>query len=533
MPAQFTLPPDNRSVGSGNPPADMNAVVDALTAQGAVYNVLNAAYSGGADPTGVSDSAAAWQAAINAVPAGGGAVIVPPGTYKIASTVTSTAPGVYIVCPGGKGSAVVNFTGTGDCLRMYSATNYTPPSGVLGGGILGLLIDGTGAGAGSAALHIGDLYQLELNVAVRNFTGAASKGVWLDNNYHWTEQLTGKIWAEQCTTCVVFDNSANTSGVATGSFDRAVLDIFLDCKDKGNGVTFQAGALMVNSWLGIWGNINSSASGPFSVLTITGSTGGSFSRIAGSVLNVGVELNTNNLVLPKTITFGTAGLFSNSIQNCTGLLDFSGNLAMAAAVNATGGFQFSGTVYGDGVLAKANATPPPPPLLALAPSGATGQTFDRGMCASYTTALVSGQSYVSAIPLPGGLPITNLGVLVGSTGFATVTHGWLALLDSARVVLAVTADQTSSFGSVSTALPLPIAGSYTTAYSGLYYLAVCVVAGTMGVLSIANQPLNVANTTPPILAGTSTGSLTTPPAVSSTMGAITSNGIWRFYGYTS
>ena len=32
MPAPYTLPPDTRSVGSGNPPADVNAHTDALIA---------------------------------------------------------------------------------------------------------------------------------------------------------------------------------------------------------------------------------------------------------------------------------------------------------------------------------------------------------------------------------------------------------------------------------------------------------------------------------------------------------------------
>jgi hypothetical protein len=66
MPADYTLPPDTRAVGTGNPAGDMDAIVDALTAMGAVGNILNAAYAGGADPTGVADSTAAIQAAINA-----------------------------------------------------------------------------------------------------------------------------------------------------------------------------------------------------------------------------------------------------------------------------------------------------------------------------------------------------------------------------------------------------------------------------------------------------------------------------------
>ncbi len=80
MPAQFTLPPDTRSVGSGNPPADMNSVVDAITAMGAGLNILNAAFAGGADPGGTNDSTAAIQAAINAQ---AGPVDIPPGHYLV------------------------------------------------------------------------------------------------------------------------------------------------------------------------------------------------------------------------------------------------------------------------------------------------------------------------------------------------------------------------------------------------------------------------------------------------------------------
>lgn len=43
---------------------------------------------GGADPTGVTDSTATIQAAIDGLPATGGIVFIPPGTYKITSTLT-------------------------------------------------------------------------------------------------------------------------------------------------------------------------------------------------------------------------------------------------------------------------------------------------------------------------------------------------------------------------------------------------------------------------------------------------------------
>lgn len=85
--AAFTLPPATRAVGSADPPGDMNAVITALTALGALYNVLNAANGGGADPTGGTDVAAA----INAASAAGVAQL-PPGTFLLNSSTALTGP---------------------------------------------------------------------------------------------------------------------------------------------------------------------------------------------------------------------------------------------------------------------------------------------------------------------------------------------------------------------------------------------------------------------------------------------------------
>ena len=44
MPAQFTRRNETQIPGAGTPAPDVNNVVDAVKAQGAVFNVLNAAY---------------------------------------------------------------------------------------------------------------------------------------------------------------------------------------------------------------------------------------------------------------------------------------------------------------------------------------------------------------------------------------------------------------------------------------------------------------------------------------------------------
>lgn len=205
MPAQFTLPPDTRAVGSPDPANDMNAVIDALTAMGATLNVLNAAYSGGADPAGTNDSTSAIQAALNAVPAGGGVVYLPPGTYKVTSTLTSAVTPTYIQ-GAGRWATDINFTGTGDCIRMFNPLYGA--GGKWGGGVTGLYITGASAGAGSCGLHIGDGEQYYLDLAVEHFNGAGSIGIHLDNAIWWTEKAHGTIFARDCTSHVVFDVTA-------------------------------------------------------------------------------------------------------------------------------------------------------------------------------------------------------------------------------------------------------------------------------------------------------------------------------------
>jgi len=742
MPPQFTLPPDTRVVDQGNPPQDMNSVIDALTAQGIVENVLNAAYAGGADPTGVNDSAPAIQAAVNALPSAGGRIYLPAGTYKIASTITIAKAGVYLYGDGML-ATVINYTGSGDCIRMYSSLPYT--SG-WGGGIKGLTIDGTSASAGACGIHAGDIYQLQWDAGVRFFKGSGSKGIWFDNQYFWAEDMYGHLFVQQNTDNLIFDNSANLSGQATGSYARTNLIVVMDAKGVGNGVTLKNGAQLYAGDFSLQGNVDYSTTGTkYWVLTIAappsfsftatnaspcvftapgmyygngtnvflagsppsgftlgqsyfvvntniaagtfqlsatsgGAAIGSSSTGSGTVLtfqattlhnsqvNINVECNATTGIQPGTINFTSSGSATgfNNITGCTGIIDFTGNNALASAVNTFGNFFFEGPVTGDtqlwrslglgssaffnGALTngqtiftqgvqrsvvnttvnltgmvlqggssdtkltqlvvvenngngsitfassgtshiKNGATCVIPPLtsmmfqwrpdqgawfamggavqidtvaadiltdgvqsagvsalasaadhvhqnkanlsLYLAPAGATGETYPRSQCAGYTTPLTSGTTFMSAIPLPANLVINNLAVMTGNTAPSGVTHGWLALTDSSRIVRAATADQTSSFGNGFSATSVPVVSTYTTPTAGLYYLAYNCNAVTMGTLSIGNQPLAGPNGTPPILAGSSTTGLTTPPAIGSTLASLASNGIWRFYGYTS
>ena len=317
MPTDYTLPPDTRAVGTGDPANDMNAVIEALNAMGATHNVLSASFSGGADPTGVSDSTAAFQAAANALPASGGVVYIPAGTYRLNSSVTSTQPGVYFRGDS-KSSTILKYYGTGDCIRMYSAT-LTTPDGVYGGGVKSLMIDGTNASAGACGIHFGDIFRGEFDVAVRDFVGSGSKGIWFDNQYTWTEQLSGQVFVEKCTEHVVFDNSANQSGNATGSYSRTVLDIYLDMKGQGNGVLFRNSAAVQDGRLGIYGNTDYGAS-TFYVLSLLDNPSLSFTATnaspavftaSGFYLTNGTPVQLTGASLPAPFVAGTSYYVKN------------------------------------------------------------------------------------------------------------------------------------------------------------------------------------------------------------------------------
>jgi hypothetical protein len=78
--ADFTPVDPDKIVGSGNPAPDMNNTSLELLAAGGTWNVLDEGFAGGADPTGSTDCAAAFNAALNAAPAGQ-TITVPPAYW--------------------------------------------------------------------------------------------------------------------------------------------------------------------------------------------------------------------------------------------------------------------------------------------------------------------------------------------------------------------------------------------------------------------------------------------------------------------
>lgn len=353
----YTIPSNDNVALAGNPAGDMNNVANLLalitggTPGGVLAAAQQAALSGtivlgpSGDATGATDTAYI-NAAIAQIGSSGGRILLAAGTfYWICGSVVVSNAGVYIV-GAGRWATIVSAVGTGDTIRMYSTASYSPGT-TEGGALLGLTFDGTNAGAGSSGFHVGDIYNLEFNVGVRKFQGSGSKGAWLDNQYHWTEQMSGTIWAESNTANVVFDNSANTGGSATNSFARARLDIMLDCKSAGSGVVLQNGAEIYDSKLGIYGNMDYGTS-QFYALDLTGQAGYSFTATnaspcvftaSGSYFSNGTYVILSGGSLPAGFTAG--GYYVVSASGASFELSATSG---GSAINSTS--TGSGTVQG-------------------------------------------------------------------------------------------------------------------------------------------------------------------------------------------
>lgn len=368
------------------------------------------------DTTGAKDAQNILNA-VAAAPATGGVItLAATGTWYIeCGQVIINKTGVYIDAT----ACYIKAVGAGDMIRMYDSSAYSGRNPLGGGGILGMpVIDGSLTTGNASAIHAGDILQLAMFVQPQNFTaGTTSKGVWLDNNYYWTEQCYGRIYASNCTTNVMLDNSTGTSlsASATGSFDRLVMDIFVNQNGSGDGVTFNNGAFVIDGELSILGNFAYNAATAYAVLKLEGSNGGGGSKIENSILNILAELDGSGTVAPYTISM-TGSPFT-FIQTCQGIMDFSASAAFQGAPHNAGNFRYAGTVLGDNVLAAM-------PYVTAAVSNVNvtgnGQEFfilwfpvieASGGSSSYTGLIIEAGGF-------NGQPLTLVNVGTGSFTFA-------------------------------------------------------------------------------------------------------------------
>jgi hypothetical protein len=168
------------------------------------------------------------------------------------------------------------------------------------------------------------------------------------------------------------------------------------------------------------------------------------------------------------------------------------------------------------------------------PTSALAQSIPRyNVNNQSTVSLVSGRQNFVLMWLPAGT-ISSISFISGTTAATTPTAQWFSIYDINRNKLAVTADDTSTAWAAQTLKSLTIAGGYTVATEGLYYIGIMVNAATPPTLGGASGYSTAVNALPPLgsgLDGTNTG-LTTPATAPAIAAAFTSSGVIP-YAYVS
>lgn len=151
----------------------------------------------------------------------------------------------------------------------------------------------------------------------------------------------------------------------------------------------------------------------------------------------------------------------------------------------------------------------------------TGRIDANGDTAALTTQIMTSV----AVNLQAGDTITKLAFRSGATPAGTPTNWWFALYSPAGVLLAQTADQTTTAWAADTVIDLPLATAQVIQTSGLHYAAIMVkattvptlVGVTLGRAGVATGLLStdkvLAQTSGSALTTTAPGTIATPAAI--------------------
>lgn len=334
MPPTFALPPDTRAIGTVNPPADMNAVVDVLN--GRHHNMFYLD-NYGADPTGASLSDTAFtscysDAAASVLTHSGAMIIASAGTY--AFSVNTFVISDCRIGFRGAGRYATTFTTTGNTgtlLRFSAATggaNSAAP-------VSGFTAYGWGAGAAVNGVQYGDRLNGSLtDVTVTGFGGAGSRGFWFNDTTGLSEGSFLVCNADQNTVNYDFDGA--------GSFDYSHMFLHLVATTAGGNSA--VGLRMVNamhsngSVIHLTGNASATTGLTTTVLQVGASTSDTC-HIQGTVLNVMVEADTSVGTVKDVLIQGATA--NAGIIHCNGIMFFQNSSGTYAAGSVAGSAVFT------------------------------------------------------------------------------------------------------------------------------------------------------------------------------------------------
>ena len=165
-------------------------------------------------------------------------------------------------------------------------------------------------------------------------------------------------------------------------------------------------------------------------------------------------------------------------------------------------------------------------------SGALYETMDRNLCDEVNTAALStGRLSLQAIYIPAGITVNSISFWSATTAGATLTNQLFGLYDINLNLLRSSVNDGATAWAANAKKTLALTSSFTTTYSGLYYLGIMVAATTVPTLkgntAKTGGQLNAAA---PSMGGTSsTGLTTTLPSPAAAPGTVTTS----FWGCVS
>jgi hypothetical protein len=157
-------------------------------------------------------------------------------------------------------------------------------------------------------------------------------------------------------------------------------------------------------------------------------------------------------------------------------------------------------------------------------AGAQAESIPRAALSSATFAPTSGTLYLFAIFLQGDKVISELGFLTVAAASAP-THQWVCLVDATEqvgTIRAISADNTGAYGGTNTlALTSFVTPFQVPGDGGLYYAGYMSAATTTTATLASNAGVANLNGINPVIAASALTGQTTPPAVGTSVGALT------------
>lgn len=339
MPATYVLPPDTRAVGTGNPPADMNAVVDVLN-----HSLLQRVFyldQYGADPTGVATSDAAWTACYTdaaaavqstANGASGALIVLGAGIYRFSvNTVIITDQRIGFKGQGRFATCITTTGSTGDVLFFSDTSGLHVASAP----ISGFGVYGWSAGAAVNGIHYGDRASGTMtDVSVYGFGGAGSRGYWFkDDHGGLSEGCFFQLNADQNTVNYDFDGAGG--GITSFDYSHMFLhNITVASARNTTALRFINSQHMYGGSLHLSGNVSSTNASFTATAVQVGGGASDGSRIQAGQLQVTVEADTASGSVFDIVVNTSAG---NGIANCNGPMSFLNASASFTAGSVTGG----------------------------------------------------------------------------------------------------------------------------------------------------------------------------------------------------